>query len=90
MIKLCGRSVSIDLKNKNKTFAIIGIVSLVLVGVISIYTILYIAKQAGFNPEKIYFHGNNKQTWLTLRGLLYLNADGVQGDWGYSQYEHSR
>lgn len=40
--------------------------------------------------EKQYFHGNDKQTWLSLRGLLYLNAKGVQGNWYYSQCEHSR
>jgi len=40
--------------------------------------------------EKQYFYENDKQTWLTLRGLLYLTAEGVQGNWGYSHCEHSR
>lgn len=40
--------------------------------------------------EKQYFHGDGKQTWLTLRGLFKLNEDGVQGNWGYSCCEHSR
>lgn len=39
--------------------------------------------------EKQYFHGDRMQTWATLRGLFFLNAEGVQGDWGYFQREHT-
>lgn len=39
--------------------------------------------------EKQYFHGDNEQTWLTLRGLFNLNKEGVKGNWGYSHCEHS-
>ena len=39
--------------------------------------------------EKQYFHGDNEQTWLTLRGLFNLNTEGVKGNWGYSHCEHS-
>lgn len=33
--------------------------------------------------EKQYFHGNMKQTWSTLRGLLHLTSGGIVGEWDY-------
>lgn len=40
--------------------------------------------------EKQYFQDYNKQTWLTRRGLFYVEENEVRVNWGYSCSEHSR